>query len=153
MDRGLRQTSQNLRSTSLHQQHISKDTTRQGGRFLIKDTAGKKVSTALKPYQCSLHCFFFKLGLSHKYRSNAECPTCLCREAPQIRTVKGTACASKKNKTFHRKVFPATFHTSRHLFDTCDKNGIKSATLWKTLSFEKKISVILVFSCVLHTGG
>ena len=55
----------------------------------------------------------------HKYRSNAECPTCLCREAPQIRTVKSTPCVSKKNKTFHRKALPATFHTSTNLFDTC----------------------------------
>ena len=44
-------------------------------------------------------------------------------EAPKIRTVKSTACVSKKNKTFHRKAFFATFHTSTHLFDTCDVNG------------------------------
>ena len=41
-------------------------------------------------------------------------------EAPKIQTVKSTACASKKNKTFHRKAFFAAVHTSTHLFDTCD---------------------------------
>ena len=40
-------------------------------------------------------------------------------EAPKIPTVKSTACVSKKNKTFHRKAFLATFHTSTHLSDTC----------------------------------
>ena len=40
-------------------------------------------------------------------------------EAPKIRTVKSTSCVSKKNKTFHRKAFSATFHTSTHLFNTC----------------------------------
>ena len=32
---------------------------------------------------------------------------------------KSTACASKKNKTFHRKVFCATFHGSTNLFEKC----------------------------------
>ena len=32
---------------------------------------------------------------------------------------KSTACASKKNKTFHRKVFWATFHGSTNLFEKC----------------------------------
>ena len=35
---------------------------------------------------------------------------------------KSTACASKKNKTFHRKVFGATFHGSTNLFETCDSD-------------------------------
>ena len=51
-------------------------------------------------------CFFNSLRLtkltksivsSHKYRSNAECPTCLCREAPQIRTVQHTAWSKQKH--------------------------------------------------------
>ena len=45
-------------------------------------------------------------------------------EAPKIQTVKSTACVSKKNKTFHRKAFFATFHTSTHLFDTCADSDI-----------------------------
>ena len=32
---------------------------------------------------------------------------------------KSTACASKKNKTFHRKVFCATFHGFTNLFEKC----------------------------------
>ena len=44
---------------------------------------------------------------------------CVSWEAPKIRTLKSTTCASKKNKTFHRKAFFATFHSSTHLFDTC----------------------------------
>ena len=32
---------------------------------------------------------------------------------------KSIACASKKNKTFHRKVFCATFHGSKNLFEKC----------------------------------
>ena len=40
------------------------------------------------------------------------------KEASQVRTVKCTACASKKNKTFHRKAFYAALHASAHLFDT-----------------------------------
>ena len=31
--------------------------------------------------------------------------------------LKSTACSSKKNKTFHRKVFWATFHGSTNLFE------------------------------------
>ena len=34
---------------------------------------------------------------------------------------KSTACASKKNKTFHRKVFCATFHGSINLFEKCGR--------------------------------
>ena len=71
-------------------------------------------------WQCMVwHAFIGTHCVFHKYRSNAECPTCLCREAPEIRTVKSTPCVSKKNKTFHRKALPATFHTSTNLFDTC----------------------------------
>ena len=69
--------------------------------------------------------------VDHKYRSNAECPTCLCREAPEIRTVKSTPCVSKKNKTFHRKALPATFHTSTNLFDTCGHNYITPKQIYK----------------------
>ena len=77
------------------------------------------IERALRASALRANGVFYTMGLVHKYRSNAECPTCLCREAPEIRTVKSTPCVSKKNKTFHRKALPATFHTSTNLFDTC----------------------------------
>ena len=93
----------------------------------------------------------WQLNLStHKYRSNAECPTCLCREAPEIRTVKGTPCVSKKNKTFHRKALPATFHTSTNLFDTC-VSTTKLYKRWRTYMFMPFQCSLIPMICLFHS--
>ena len=42
---------------------------------------------------------------------------------------KSTACASKKNKTFHRKAFSATFHGSTDHFEKYAKDCPQSANL------------------------
>ena len=61
-------------------------------------------------------------------------PSWFHKGSTQNRKVNSTACASKKNKTFHRKVFGATFHGSTNLFEKCGFKGgdWSSFSRWST---------------------
>ena len=61
---------------------------------------------------------------------------------------KSTACASKKNKTFHRKAFCTTFHGSANLFEKYDRKFIKSIAFDARMAFLIFITAANFRACI-----